>query len=179
MQKWIVLFLVGMLSLAACREDDVTGTIEWCNKVNSKLTTYQHKSLDLVLLMKQEGEISGYLDDGVLMKAIVTTHTDLQSNIETYYYESGDIVCVYKQQFVYNKPRFFDSTYAAKLGEQELFDEKKTKITTNSYYFYDNRLVKWVNDQKQDVPSTDRAYEFTGAALKKDAEKLVKMFREL
>lgn len=173
----IALLLITSL-LHSCREDDITDTVKWCNEVDSNPSKFKTLSFDLNTLTNKEGSILGYMDNGVLVKSTVSVYNELGSDIEYYYYKSGDLVCVRKEKYIYNKPRFYTPEYAAKVGDTAFYEDSKTVVKKNAYYFYDGRMVKWINEEKKDVPETDRLYSNTQKILIQDAERLVKMFRQ-
>lgn len=172
----LLLLLVTMLG--ACREDDVTDTHKWINEVNAKAPTAQHKTINLTGVTSLNGSISGYYIDGELVKGTLNTYEESGRKTENYYFKSGELVCVQKQEYIYNKPQYMDEAAALKNGDSTWYDDKKTIVLTNMFYFYDKRLVKWINEKKKLVPETDRAYQYTTTTLLNDADKLQKMFRE-
>ena len=64
---------------------------------------------------------------------------------------------------------------ALKDGDSVWYDDTKTKMTTTRYYFFEGRMVKWINKDNKVIPETNKKYDFQAAILLRDAEKIKKM----
>ncbi|NDC40922.1 MAG: hypothetical protein EBZ77_05130 [Chitinophagia bacterium] len=174
----LLLLLLCTTLFPSCSEDDISDTNKYINELNTKLPSCSRKNIDLTGVGELNGNIAGYFTAGELVQATVSTYYETYSKTETYYFKSGDLVCLQKQEFTYNRPRSLTQEVAEKSGDSTWYDEKKTTVKTKLFYFYDKRMVKWINESKKEVPETDKNYQFVAASILSDAEKLEKMFRE-
>ncbi len=72
------------------------------------------------------------------------THTE-------YYYKNKQLFFVFEKQATYNRPIYYDKDYALEEGDTEFFETKKTVFTENRYYFNNQKLIRWLNENKKEV----------------------------
>ncbi len=167
-----------LLLLSSCSEDDIVPIQKQCKEVNDHIKDYRHKTLDLAANSESADEISGYFKGKTMIKGVIESANENGRNYEEYYYDGEDLSCVKKIAFVYNKPLYYDQATAQKNGDSIWHDDKKTIIKTCIFYFYDKRMIKWIDENNNPVPDNDRRYTLTRLVLLRDAEKLQKMFND-
>jgi hypothetical protein len=69
-----------------------------------------------------------------------------------YYFDDGMLIYVMTQDFIYNKPNTYTEEVARFQNDSEWYDDSKTKLEINKYYFNDNKLIKWTGPSSSDVP---------------------------
>ena len=179
MKKSIIAFLLPLVLFSSCSEDDIEPIKKECKEIDKNLTTYRLKSVDVAAKPGAAGAIIGYLTKTrELVKATVESSDDKGRKFEEYYFDDGKIACVRQISFVYNKPQYYTRDVAQKNGDSTWFDDHKTLEKTTTFYFYDNRMIKWINDENKVVPDNDRSFEFQRAVLLRDVGKLQKMLAE-
>ena len=168
--------LLITLAFSSCSEDDTTGTEKRCREIHQNLGAYKQKTLDYSGVTDQGGSISGYFDGGKLIMASVITLGETERGTDEYFFDGENLICVQKQRFIYNRPTYMTEERALKDGDSTWYDDKKTIMKQSYFYFYEDRMVKWIDENKRSIPETDRKYEFRATTLLRDAEKLKTMF---
>jgi hypothetical protein len=176
--KRLITVLILALFLGSCSENDTTGTQKQVKNINEHLSTFKHKTLDLTGRTELNGSITGYFNDDELAMANVTTYSDLGRKVESYYFDGKDLIAVQKEEFTYNKPQYFTREMAVENGDSVWYDDAKTVLKATWHYFYDGRMVRWLEPGGKVVPENDRRYQFQSGTLLNDAEKLKKMLGE-
>ncbi len=174
---WIVIVSITLLN--SCREDDISGIIKYCNETNTKLSSYKSKTIDLAGLISQNGTLTGYFDkENNLTMVSISTFTDTGRNIASYYFENEKLICAINNEFKYNKPAYMTEELAKKVGDSVWYDDSKTKQYISKYYFYNDKLVKWIDTDGKEVSSKHKKFDYQNAVMYQDGIKLVKMFKE-
>jgi hypothetical protein len=114
-------------------------------------------------------ELEGYSAEGGVAKAwrdasgrFVFLRVELYGEsgkaFEEYYYRNGSLIFAFRQSYRYNVPFNVTPEVAKEIGV-EPFDDKKTKILEDRYYFHENRMIRWVNEEKKDVDVKSREFK--------------------
>ncbi len=168
---------IFVLALASCREDDITGTVKQCKEIDAKMTAYKLKKIVLPESKDEGGSVSIFTQEQKLVLTTDTAYTSAGTSSARYYFDNGDLICVVQNEYVYNQPIYMTREHADS-NQHEFFDPTKTVLKTNRFYFYNGRMVKWINENNIDVSSENKRYDLQQAILQKDAEKIKKMARE-
>lgn len=169
----LVFFMI--LIFTSCSENDITGTQKTCKEILSNLSTYQHKTLDLAGQNSESNGVSFYIKDNKVMLATIATYSETGRTNAQYFFDNNDLICVVQQDYIYNRPTYMTEERATKDGDSVWYDDTKTTMSTTRYYFYDGRMVKWINKDNKVIPETNKKYDFQTALLLNDAEKIKKM----
>lgn len=81
-----------------------------------------------------------YYDKGEIKKIIVKFDGDRQDLMSEYYYINGTMIFAFKTLIDYKKPKWSDD-----------FNESDKDIFENRFYFNDNKLIKWIDSDKNVV----------------------------
>ncbi len=154
MKKILTVLLISILGFGACKqkqENVLAGIKEKQEKINNTLNKYTVRQVD-DLISKERGVITGYFRDEEAKK-VSTQHfgTGKRSYID-YYFDDGMLILVESHDFVYNRPNTYTEEVAVAKGDSVWYDDKKTVLETNYYYFSDNKLIKWTGPSEKDVP---------------------------
>jgi len=90
--------------------------------------------------------ITTYHSGAKLMKAIAAYYGESGKEILEYYFWDDSIMFIFSQLHTYNSPIYV--TYSDPESGLQPFDASKTKISENRYYFYQNKLIRWVDPEK-------------------------------
>ena len=156
------LLLVLMLSVAvftsisSCKknivnEDDI---LKYCKEINENLATYQLKSMD-GYPEPEKSKINAYYKGELLKLIIEEYYTDTCRTFTNYYINKNELIYVYKEKYLYNKPVYYTQDSAKALNDTVWYDDKKTVLKTDYYYFANDKLKKWVNNQNKTILATD------------------------
>jgi hypothetical protein len=159
----IVVLLALLVTFSACKkkqEDIIADTKEKKEKIEQKLNDYTSKRVDdLTYKNKGAGTINGYFRDKEVKKIHAEHFTQNGRAFTDYYFDDGMLIYVLKQDYLYNRPNTYSEEVAKERGDSVWYDDKKTQLTINSYYFHKNKLIKWegVDGNSQPVNTSDFA----------------------
>lgn len=174
MRTLVLAFLLTM-SLHSCREDDITGTQQKCKEINEHLPEYKRKNIESSIQSENVTSLTIYLKDDKIALAVAASYTETDRSTSKYYFDNNKLMCVVQEEYTYNKPTYVTEEKALKNGDTVWYDDTKTKHTTSRYYFYDGRMVKWVDKDNKVIPESNKRYDLQTAILLKDADKIKRM----
>jgi len=154
MRQLMVLFLLSLICFSACKrkQSDILADIDKnVTEINNKKKDYTVKQADDIMSVVN-GKITGYYRDNEIKKVSWENYTDSCRTFTDYYFDDGMLLFIMKQNFVYNKPRTYTEEKAKENNDTVWYDDKKTKMEINRYYFDKNKLIKWLNEDNTDVP---------------------------
>jgi hypothetical protein len=79
---------------------------------------------------------------------------EIGRNVTEYYFDNGKLYFSFDQQFKYNRPIYWDETKIKELSDKEVFDDKKTIIKEDRYYFNNEVLFLWLDNEKKEIDLT-------------------------
>jgi len=84
-----------------------------------------------------------YYDNGEIKKAVVNFNGDRQDLISEYYYKNDSLFFVFKTQLDYKNPKWSKD-----------FNKTDKKVLENRFYFNGEKLIKWIDFNKETVDLT-------------------------
>jgi hypothetical protein len=174
-KRFAILFLVVVTCFSACREDNVAPEQEKCKKIMHDLPTYKQKSIDLSGRIQQNGTIMGYFDGKDLKMAVATSFSQTGRREENYFFHNNHLIAVHQEDYTYNKPQYITEEVAKTTGDSTWYDDAKTIMKTNWFYYYNDHLVKWIDTQGKIVSDNDKRFDYKEEEFKNNAEKLKEM----
>jgi hypothetical protein len=147
MNKLLIVLVFVVLAITACKkkQGDILARIgKNTEQINSKLKEYTLKQVDDIV-SEEHGVVVGYFRDDEAKK-VSTQH------FGDYYFDDGMLIFVHSEDYVYNKPTTYTEEVALAANDSDWYDDKKTKLEINRYYFNDNKLIKWTGPGSNDVP---------------------------
>jgi len=129
--------------------------------IDRNLADYK-KEEKSVMESTEGGSIEYYRKNGQIKKIVESHYGEVGKSITKYYFLDNDLAYVLAQTCDYNT-HFLD----------EAFDEKKTTIRENKYYFDKNKLIKWLDANNQKVSPEDKAFQQKQAELFRKTTKLL------
>jgi hypothetical protein len=90
--------------------------------------------------------------------------------INRYYFNENEMIFVYREDYIYNRPIYYNEEMAKAAGDNEWYDDSKSIRLTNRFFFFDSKLDKWFDYDNKEVPKTDPRFkkkqtEIAGAAV--------------
>jgi len=100
---------------------------------------------DLTGMSTEGGTLFSYYDKTELKKSVLSFYGEMGKRVDEYYFKEGRLIFLFKQEFYYNQPIYIEEGFGI------------AKTEENRYYFYDNKLVRWVDSDKvmRDVSSEE------------------------
>lgn len=78
---------------------------------------------------------------------------------KNFYYHNGVLIFALYITHRYNQHTGITPEIAKKEGIEEAFDPKKTLITEDRYYFSNNRMVRWIDENKKEVNLNSKEFK--------------------
>jgi len=156
MKKNIVLIILACICFCACKhksEDVITDAKKKAAGINSDLKSYKSKHVD-DLTSTDPGSITGYYKDDEVKKVYAEHFGQKSRTFTEYYFDDGMLICVQAQDYIYNKPNTYTEEEAKKNNDSIWYDDKKTKLESSSFYFINNKMIKWF-DAGKEIPVSD------------------------
>lgn len=154
MKNTFLIAFIALIALGSCqkKQENVLASIrEKREEINANLKNYITRQVDDIV-SKDRGIIQGYYRDKEAKK-ISTQHFGREKrNFVEYYFDDGMLIYVVSQDFLYNKPNDYTEEVAAMKNDSVWYDDSKTRLEINKYYFSDNKLIKWTGPSDNDVP---------------------------
>ena len=131
--------------------------------INENISTYSKVEVDLMGHSTEGGYYLKYLDKNEIKKVSVTYYGETAKLEIEYYLWEGKVFFIFHQHFRYNSPIYLNID----LPEEgiEAYDENKTVVEENRYYFKDNKLIRWINNDKNKVSRTSDEFRDTQIEL--------------
>ena len=125
-------------------------------KIINSDTTYIVVEKDLSGFSTEGGVLFSFYDKSTLKKSIITFYGEMSKRIDEYYFKNGKLIFVFKQNFYYDKPIYMNGF-------------KVDYIEENRYYFYENKLIKWIDDKKVERNVNEKSNKNIANKLVNDA----------
>ncbi len=154
MTRIIAMVIATIFCVTACKkkpEDTIASINKKHEKINSKLPDYKFVQVDDIV-SKEQGKIGGYFRDEEAKKIKTEYFGEKSRSFTEYYFDDGMLIYVESQDFIYNLPNTYTEEKARAAGDSVWYDDTKTTMEINRYYFSENKLIKWTGRGKDDVP---------------------------
>ncbi len=119
-------------------EELISDIREKFGAINYNINSYTKVKKDVMEESTEGGELEGYFKNTELRKMITTYYGEMGKLIEEYYLWDDQLFFVFTHEHYYDKPMHMEGS-------------KVSKINENRYYFYKDKLVRWLDPQKKKV----------------------------
>ena len=154
MRKLFVLALLLFISISSCKrkqEDILTDIKKKKEEINNGLNKLTKRQVD-DLTSLTGGAITGYYRDEEIRKIYYEHFGEKSRVFSEYYFDDGMLIFIMKQEFNYNRPQSYTEELSKINNDSEWYDDKKTKLQINRFYFDKNKLIKWIDGDNVDMP---------------------------
>ncbi|MFZ1386619.1 MAG: hypothetical protein WBP46_09775 [Thiolinea sp.] len=142
------------------------------SKVQQIRQNYEHLQLKMCNFDPQELKLNtsglesvAFKDkQGQVQMLKVTAVSETGQNVKEFFYEDNALIFVKEKSQRFNSS-FYGSAVEAKAQGVEAYDPLKTISTENHYFFADNQLIEWQDQNKQAVASQAVLFKQQEAAL--------------
>ena len=111
------------------------------------------------------GEATAYLKEDEIKKMNCVLYGESGKRFLSFYYEANLLIFVLDTRYRYNVPMYWNAEMATEYGVDAFFDEAKTNIEENRYYFKDNKIIHWLADDKKELQATRENIEMEAKAI--------------
>jgi hypothetical protein len=131
-----LVFLTGWEVTARAQTADAIQSIrQRYATINQRVARYKKVRKELSGYSAEGGQLIAYFDGPAIVKIAATYYGEGGRADEEYYYQDGKLIFVYRK----------DSTYSRPLSG------KVIRRTENRFYFQNDRLVKWLDENGKEV----------------------------
>jgi hypothetical protein len=109
--------------------------------INRSLKKYRVVKKDLSGFSTEGGELTAYFDGAAIVKIAVINYGETNNFFEEFYYSKEKLIFVYRKQEIYDKPM-----------------SKVSKRKENRFYFNDDKLIRWVDENGKQVAPGNSLY---------------------
>lgn len=177
--RGVALIMAVILSLHSCTpinsssEEDI---LKICDETDKNLNAYTMKSMEGYPEPEKRKFIAYY--KGKAPRLLVEEYFADTARVFTRFYLDGDqLIFVFQQHFLYNRPVYMTEDSARKLGDTVWYDDHKTRIESMNFLFTDNKLKKWVGGNKNEIPHDETLYMAREEELMGNCLLMLKMFK--
>lgn len=107
----------------------------------------------LVEKSTEGGNVAIYLREGELQKIVKKVYGEMGKKIYGFYYKKGELFLVSLKSYKYNRPIYWDKEKVAEenLVNDEAFDINKSEILEDRFYFANDKLILWVDNDGNEI----------------------------
>lgn len=110
--------------------------------INKSVKKYKSVKKKLSGLSAEGGELVAYFDGPKIMKIVATHYGESGKAVEEYYYWDDRLIFVFRKDSIYDKP----------------MSGKVARTEENRFYFGNDRLIRWVDENAKQVASDNSEY---------------------
>jgi len=118
------------------------------------------------------GEAKLYINTGEVRKIVIRRYGETFQSLQEYYLLDSKLSFVYEKIEKYNRPIYQDKKSMIEIGDNEMFDQKKSKFFESRKYFYNGNIIKRLNSRGHENP-------FDETTIIEDEKELLKDLNEL
>ena len=105
--------------------------------INKRVGRYRKVKKQLSGFSLEGGGLVAYFDGPAIVKIVATHYGESGRSFEEYYYANDKLIFVFRKEFRYDKP----------------MSGKVVNTSENRFYFWNDRLIQWLNNQGDPTPN--------------------------
>ena len=145
--------------------------------VRENLASYTTETVEVWDESSEGGEAIGYFHQARVQMIEVVLFGETRKYSSEYYFKNDSLYFVFTQDFIYNRPFYWDEKYAIESGDNEAYDPEKTITKENRYYFHNDRLFKWLDPEKRQIDLTSEENSKKGLDIIRRSLKIKDKFK--
>jgi hypothetical protein len=126
--------------------------------INQNVARYRRVKKNLSGFSAEGGELNAFFHGPTVMKMVATFFGETGRTVEEYYFWNGQLIFILQTENRYDKP----------------LSGKVVKKTENRFYFKDDKLIRWLDENGKEVASDSAEY----GTKQTDYLKIAKQFVE-
>lgn len=157
----VLSFILVVAIAVGCKKkpsEMITAARKVVADVDAHLHDYTYREIDDIV-SKDHGVIDGYFDGKEVKKLKTQYFGEKDRRFTAYYFGDGELKYVREEDYVYNKPNYYTQKIAEEAGDSVWYDDSKTKLGVSTYYFGDNKLIKWIAPGNRDMPANSEEFK--------------------
>lgn len=159
-----LLFLCSTLAFAA-EDPRILDIRSEYQAIKASLSQLQQTEIYLDGYSAEGGSATYYSDrTGALRFVQIALYGESGKSFEEHYYRGGQVIFVFTRNHHYNVPFYISEEIAREIGGPA-FDPEKTRILEDHYYFHDQTLIRWINENEVSVDISSAQALATGEEI--------------
>ena len=119
-------------------EEIISDIREKFGAVNYNINSYKKVKKELMDESTEGGELEAFFKKEELKKIVASYYGEMGKLIKEYYFWDNDLFFVFTQEYSYDMPVYMDGS-------------KVDKIDENRYYVHNDKLIRWLDPNKEKV----------------------------
>ena len=111
--------------------------------INKRAGRYRKVKKELSGFSLEGGQLVAYFDGPAIVKIVATHYGEGGRTLEEYYYSNAKLIFVFSKEYRYDRP----------------LSGKVVQTEENRFYFANDRLIQWLNDQDKPSPNGVADYQ--------------------
>ena len=137
-----ILVLAAFAPASAQTEDPIASIRQHYSQINRNAARYRKVKKDLSGFSEEGGTLVAYFDGPNIMKIAANFYGEGGKSYEEYYYWISKLIFVLRKESTYSRP----------------LSGKIVKTTENRFYFKDDHLIRWIDENAKQVASDTGEY---------------------
>ena len=134
-------------------------------EIRANLDSYDTTMIEIWDESTEGGQATAYYDNGDLKIIEVLWLGETGKKQIEYYFNYRKLIFAFDQEFHYNRPIYWDEKTAKENGDNGVFDPQKTTVKEDRYYFNNEKLFLWLDNDKKEVDLTLGTNTIVGQGL--------------
>jgi len=147
--KKSILLLILLIIFSNAKISSIADIKQEYQKIKSTEKSLTTKKREISDISAEGAEATYYYDKGALKIVKLNIYGETFKSVEEYYFNNGKLFFSFSKDYRYNAPMY----------ATEYFDPKKTKITTQRFYFINGKMVKWLDANYKKVPPSSSKFK--------------------
>ena len=119
-------------------------------EIRANLDSYDTTMIENWDESTEGGQATAYYDNEDLKLIEVVWLGETGKHHIEYYFNDGKLIFAFDQDFEYNRPIYWDKETAEENGDTQVFDPQKTNLKEYRYYFNNEKLFLWLDNDKKE-----------------------------
>ena len=160
----ILFFAISIINVHS--QDSIIKDIRTKYKeIRENLSSYTLTKIDILNESTEGGEGKACFDKNDLKLIEVVWYGETGKRIIEYYFDNDKLFFAFDQLFEYNAPMYLDKETAIEEGYDDYFDPEKTTVKEDRYYFENEILIRWLDNNKNEIDLTIESNSKVGQEL--------------
>ena len=159
------ILLTSNFLFAQDRESLVKDIRSKYTEIRANLDSYDTTMIEIWDESAEGGQATAYYESGNLKLIEVVWLGETGKNQIEYYFNDEKLIFAFDQDFDYNRPIYWDEEKAKENGDNEVFDPEKTTVKEDRYYFDNEKLFLWLDNDKEEQDLTMGTNSIVGQGL--------------
>ena len=134
-------------------------------EIRANLASYDTTMIEIWNESTEGGQATAYYNHEDLKLIEVVWLGETGKHRIEYYFNDRKLIFAFDQYFEYNRPIYWDEKTAKENGDNEVFDPKKTTVKEDRYYFNNEKLFLWLDNDKKEQDLTMGTNSIVGQGL--------------